>query len=111
MALTTVTKRTVIGTWCHHRFKRPDGTLFEVECTKEDYAALAKKNAGQPSHPDGTWVVSYEGPKFDSPDGKIGKLEYYDEGAMYVVRDDKGFLYLAEKTDIVNDQVDFSKVK
>ena len=111
MALTTVTKREIIGTWCRHRFKRSDGTLFEVECTKDEYRNLAKKDADQPSHPDGKWVVSYEGAKFDSPDGMIGNLEYQEKGDICMVRDDKGVFYLVKKTDIMNNQIDFTKVK
>lgn len=109
--LTTVTKRNIIGVWFRHRFRRPDGTFFEVECTKEEYRNLARKNAGQPTHPNGKWVVSFEGAKFDSPDGTIGNLDYYEKGGSCIIRDSKGTYYFALKTDIIDGKVDFSKVK
>ena len=43
-----------------HRFKKLDGTLFDVATTADDYRQLGQKNPINPVHLDGTWVASYQ---------------------------------------------------
>jgi hypothetical protein len=107
--LTSVTKRNIIGTWCFHRFIRPDKTVFEVECTKAEYDTLAKKNAKQPTHIDGKWLLSCEVAKFDSLSGKLGVNEYYTKGGMHVVNNN-GDILIVDSNKIVNDNIDYTKV-
>lgn len=72
-----------IGFSYYHRFKQGDGSLIDVETTKEDYEQLGGSNPQNPSLPGAVWVNSGSKFKFDTVDGSIGDNEWADIGGKY----------------------------
>lgn len=80
-----VKKISIIGKRWFHVFKNGGGKLVEVECSVQEYADLAKKDAGQPKKQGMTWVSSYETLKFDTQDGSIHDGEFASLDANWCV--------------------------
>lgn len=58
-----------------HRFEK-NGVIIERQTTREDYVQLGTKNPVNPILEGGKWLLSYEAPRFDTPNGQLNEGEF-----------------------------------
>ena len=82
------------------------GVVEAIECSVEEYDALALPNASSPLFPEGAvWLQSIKRPKFDTPDGTLREGEYGDDGkGIAWVRPFGGMEVLTKVENIVEDE-------
>lgn len=79
-------KREYLGDGYFHFFTQKDGKEVTVECTKEEYDALALPNAINPTKKDCVWKFSAGGTiKVDTPSNFLGEDEYCIKGDEVVI--------------------------
>lgn len=101
-----LTKVNVIGSKYIHNFKMNDGSIKQVECTKEEYENLAKV---QPNIKDGVWLSSVQKSKCDTKSGDLESGQYFDNGDHNLSKID-GNVMVFSKTDIVKGVLSDSKI-
>jgi len=107
----TLTKRNYLGEGWVHIFKNDKtGDEVVVECTEEEYKALALPNPTNPTLEGHTWTHSAGGTvKVDSPTSLLSENEYCEIDGKYTVvtRNSKGDynLHKLDKEHIINDEL------
>ena len=112
-------KKQYLGEGYHHTFQSEStGEVIYVPCTKEEYTRMGEVGGSKynPTLPGHKWLSSAGGTiKVDNPDGVLKENEYCQvNGFCVVVHKDEGGQFVASKVelkDIVNDEVDVSKIK
>ena len=111
-----LTKREYLGEGYYHFFEGKDGKEVTVECTQEEYEALALPNPTNPTRKDCVWKFSAGGTiKVDTPSGFLGENEYCikgDEAVVSVtgVKEDDKVQFLSKEEVTLDGKVEETKV-
>lgn len=101
----TLTKVNIVGEKFFHVFEMEDGSIQQIETTKEDYKQLGTPEHIDPTIENGRWLRSYIRPKYNTVDGNIHEKEYVDDGQKLYLIVDGNELY-AKREEVVDDKIE-----
>lgn len=78
-----LTQVQIIGDAYYHRFIMNDGSIKDVETTREDYEQLGTPAHKNPTIKSGVWESSFATKKFDTISGKLEDGQYATDGVRF----------------------------